>query len=87
MAGTTYVFGAISPVTKARLGYDQRQVAALGVAKEPRRLPGPPRRRALGREAGVGAGAAQNSLGYGWLWLIVDGRAPALPISMVSVRH
>jgi len=33
MAETTYVFGAISPVTKARLGYDQRQVAALGVAK------------------------------------------------------
>jgi hypothetical protein len=33
MAGTTYIFGAISPVVKARLGYDQRQVAALGVAK------------------------------------------------------
>ncbi|CAN6227869.1 unnamed protein product [Urochloa humidicola] len=33
MAGTIYMFGAISPVLKARLGYDQRQLAALGVAK------------------------------------------------------
>jgi len=28
-------------------------------------------------------GAAQNFLGYGWLWLIVTGQAPALPLWMV----
>jgi hypothetical protein len=90
MAGIGYLFGAISPVLKATLGYDQRQLAALAVAKN------------LGGYVGVVAGtlsaalpawamllmgAAQNLLGYGWLWLIVDDRAPALPISMVSDRH
>ncbi|BAF14546.2 Os04g0388700 [Oryza sativa Japonica Group] len=34
MAGIGYLFGAISPVVKAALGYNQRQVAALGVAKD-----------------------------------------------------
>nr|CAB3486858.1 unnamed protein product [Digitaria exilis] len=86
MAGTTYMFGAISPVLKARLGYDQRQVAALGVAKN---LGG-----CLGLVAGalsaaqppwvlLLAGAAQNLLGYGWLWLIAAAKAPALPLWMV----
>jgi hypothetical protein len=28
-------------------------------------------------------GAAQNFLGYGWLWLIVTSQAPALPLWMV----
>ncbi|KAG2565755.1 protein NUCLEAR FUSION DEFECTIVE 4-like isoform X2 [Panicum virgatum] len=88
MAGVGYLFGAISPVLKATLGYDQRQVAALAVAKN------------LGGYVGVVAGtlsaalppwamllmgAAQNLLGYGWLWLIVNGQAPALPISMMCV--
>jgi len=87
MAGTGYLFGAISPVLKARLGYDQRQVAALAVAKN------------LGGYVGVVAGtlsatlppwamllmgALQNFVGYGWLWLVVAGQAPALPLSMVS---
>jgi len=88
MAGVGYLFGAISPALKAALGYNQRQLAALAVAKN------------LGGYVGVVAGtlsaalpawamllmgAAQNLLGYGWLWLIVDGRAPALPISMMCV--
>ena len=34
MAGIGYLFGSISPVIKAALGYNQRQVAALGVAKD-----------------------------------------------------
>lgn len=87
MAGIGYLFGAISPVLKASLGYNQRQVAALAVAKN------------LGGYVGVVAGtlsatlpawamlllgAAQNLLGYGWLWLIVTRQAPALPLWMVS---
>ena len=88
MAGTTYIFGAISPVLKASLGYDQRQLAALGVAKN---LGG-----CLGLLAGalsatwppwalLTIGAAQNFLGYGWLWLVVAGKAPALPLWLVGV--
>ncbi|KAL5215056.1 hypothetical protein ABZP36_004208 [Zizania latifolia] len=88
MAGIGYLFGAISPVVKAALGYNQRQVAALGVAKD------------LGDCVGFLAGtlsamlpawamlligAAQNFLGYGWLWLIVTRQAPALPLWMMCV--
>ncbi|KAL6652768.1 hypothetical protein ACP70R_011693 [Stipagrostis hirtigluma subsp. patula] len=86
MAGIGYLFGAISPVVKDALGYNQRQVAALGVAKD------------LGDCVGFLAGtlsatlpawgmlligAAQNFLGYGWLWLIVTRQAPALPLWMM----
>ncbi|KAL6874362.1 hypothetical protein ACP4OV_013382 [Aristida adscensionis] len=86
MAGIGYLFGAISPVVKAALGYNQRQVAALGVAKD------------LGDCVGFLAGtlsatlpawgmlligATQNFLGYGWLWLIVTRQAPALPLWMM----
>ncbi|CAO2042025.1 unnamed protein product [Urochloa humidicola] len=88
MAGVGYLFGAISPVLKSTLGYNQCQVAALAVAKN------------LGGYVGVVAGtlstalppwammlmgAAQNVLGYGWLWLIVAGNAPPLPLSMMCV--
>ncbi|WVZ85334.1 hypothetical protein U9M48_032274 [Paspalum notatum var. saurae] len=87
MAGTTYIFGAISPVLKAILAYDQRQLAALGVAKN---IGG-----CLGLLAGALSatlpawallviGAAQNLVGYGALWLIVTGHAPALPLWMVT---
>ncbi|CAM0904897.1 unnamed protein product [Alopecurus aequalis] len=86
MAGIGYLFGAISPVVKDALGYNQRQVAALGIAKD------------LGDCVGFFAGslsamlppwamlligAVQNFLGYGWLWLIVTKQAPALPLSMM----
>nr|CAB3484333.1 unnamed protein product [Digitaria exilis] len=88
MAGIGYLFGAISPVVKEALGYNQRQVAALGVAKD------------LGDCVGFFAGslsamlpswamlligAAQNFLGYGWLWLIVTRQAPPLPLWMMCV--
>ncbi|RLM75201.1 protein NUCLEAR FUSION DEFECTIVE 4-like [Panicum miliaceum] len=88
MAGIGYLFGAISPVVKAALGYNQRQVAALGVAKD------------LGDCVGFFAGslsavlpswamlligAAQNFLGYGWLWLIVTRQVPPLPLWMMCV--
>ncbi|CAL5027853.1 unnamed protein product [Urochloa decumbens] len=88
MAGIGYLFGAISPVVKAALGYNQRQVAALGVAKD------------LGDCVGFFAGslsavlpawamlligAAQNFLGYGWLWLIVTRQVSPLPLWLMCV--
>uniref|UniRef100_A0A5B7CE29 Uncharacterized protein n=1 Tax=Davidia involucrata TaxID=16924 RepID=A0A5B7CE29_DAVIN len=82
-AGIGYLFGSISPVIKSSLNYNQRQIARLGVAKD------------LGDSVGFLAGslcevlpfwgalllgALQNFIGYGWVWLIVTGRAPSLPL-------
>ncbi|OMO99466.1 Nodulin-like protein [Corchorus olitorius] len=82
-AGIGYVFGSISPVIKSSLNYNQRQLSSLGVAKD------------LGDSVGFLAGslseilplwgallvgALQNLVGYGWVWLIVTGRAPVLPL-------
>ncbi|GLT81668.1 hypothetical protein SLE2022_001050 [Rubroshorea leprosula] len=82
-AGIGYLFGSISPVIKTSLNYNQRQIARLGVAKD------------LGDSVGFLAGslcevlplwgallvgALQNLVGYGWVWLIVTGRAPRLPL-------
>ncbi|KAL6960411.1 hypothetical protein U1Q18_038177 [Sarracenia purpurea var. burkii] len=82
-AGIGYLFGSISPVIKSSLNYNQRQIAKLGVAKD------------LGDSVGFLAGslcellpmwaallvgAFQNFVGYGWVWLIVTGRAPPLPL-------
>ncbi|KAL5581385.1 hypothetical protein UlMin_013827 [Ulmus minor] len=83
VAGSGYLFGSISPVIKSYLNYNQRQVARLGVAKD------------LGDSVGFFAGtlcevlplwaalfvgAMKNLFGYGWVWLIVTGRAPVLPL-------
>lgn len=82
-AGIGYLFGSISPVIKTSLNYNQKQLARLGVAKD------------LGDSVGFLAGslseilplwgallvgAIQNLIGYGWVWLIVTGRAPVLPL-------
>lgn len=82
-AGIGYMFGSISPVIKSSLNYNQRQVARLGVAKD------------LGDSVGfltgyicevlplwaaLLIGALQNLIGYGWVWLIIIGRAPPLPL-------
>ncbi|XP_068666426.1 protein NUCLEAR FUSION DEFECTIVE 4-like [Aristolochia californica] len=82
-AGVGYVFGAISPVIKSSLGYNQRQLSKLGVAKD------------LGDSIGfltavlceilpvwaaLLVGAAKNFIGYGWVWLVVTHRVPALPL-------
>ncbi|KAA8548241.1 hypothetical protein F0562_004498 [Nyssa sinensis] len=82
-AGIGYLFGSISPVIKSSLHYNQRQIARLGVAKD------------LGDSVGFLAGnlceilplwgallvgAFQNFIGYGWVWLVVTGRAPSLPL-------
>ncbi|GAB2229766.1 hypothetical protein Droror1_Dr00014020 [Drosera rotundifolia] len=87
-AGIGYLFGSISPVIKSELGYNQRQIAKLGVAKD------------LGDSVGFLAGslceilplwaallvgAFQNLIGYGVVWLVVTGRAPPLPLWAMCV--
>ncbi|KAF7095486.1 hypothetical protein CFC21_109048 [Triticum aestivum] len=83
VAGVGYLFGSLSPAIKSSLGYNQRQVASLGVAKD------------LGDSVGFLAGtlcavlplwaalligAAQNLVGYGWVWLAVTHRVPVPPL-------
>ncbi|KAL6497611.1 hypothetical protein OROHE_027240 [Orobanche hederae] len=82
-AGIGYLFGSISPTIKSSLNYNQRQVARLGVAKDlgdsvgflagsfSERLP---------LWAALLVGAIQNFVGYGWVWLVVTGRSPVLPL-------
>ncbi|KAJ6672232.1 putative NODULIN-LIKE PROTEIN [Salix viminalis] len=85
-AGIGYLFGSISPVIKSTMGYNQRQVAILGVAKD------------LGDSIGLVPGslcevlpiwavsligAVQNFVGYGLVWLIVAQKVPALPLWVV----
>ncbi|AQK58242.1 hypothetical protein ZEAMMB73_Zm00001d052858 [Zea mays] len=85
MAGIGYLFGAISLVNKAALGYNQRQVAALGVTKDLSDCVGflaGSLSAVLPSWAMLLIGSAQNFLGYGWLWLIVTRQAPALPLWM-----
>lgn len=87
VAGTGYLFGSLSPVIKSSLGYNQRQIARLGVAKD------------LGDSIGFLAGTLceilplwaallvgvlQNFVGYGWVWLVVTGRTPRMPLWAVS---
>ncbi|EHA8587646.1 protein NUCLEAR FUSION DEFECTIVE 4 [Cocos nucifera] len=87
-AGIGYLFGSISPVIKSSLGYNQRQLASLGVAKD------------LGDSVGFLAGtlcevlplwaalligALQNLIGYGWVWLVVTGRVPVLPLWVMCI--
>ncbi|CAN6585578.1 hypothetical protein EV1_015080 [Malus domestica] len=82
-AGIGYLFGSISPVIKSTMGYSQREVAILGVAKD--------WGDAVGFVAGslseilptwgiLVIGAVLNFVGYGMLWLIVSQRLPALPL-------
>lgn len=88
VAGVGYLFGgSMSPVIKTTLGYSQKQVALLGVAKN--------LGDAIGFVSGALSevspswmvllvGAAQNLLGYGVVWLVVTGLLPTLPLWMVS---
>lgn len=86
-AGIGYLFGSISPVIKSSLGYNQKQLAMLGVAKD--------LGDAVGFMTGLlceilpiwGAllvGAALNLVGYGWVWLVVTSQVPVLPVWAVS---
>ncbi|CAO2163827.1 unnamed protein product [Urochloa humidicola] len=81
-AGNAYTFPLYSPALKSVLGYDQRQVAMLGVAND------------VGENFGVVAGVLCNSLppwfvllvgaafcflGFGTLWLAVSGTVLGMP--------
>ncbi|KAG6686214.1 hypothetical protein I3843_11G006100 [Carya illinoinensis] len=87
-AGIGYLFGSISPVIKSAMGYNQRQVAILGVVKD------------LGDSIGFVAGSlsevlpiwvilligvVQNFVGYGLLWLVVAGMVPSLPLWVLCI--
>ncbi|XP_030531115.1 protein NUCLEAR FUSION DEFECTIVE 4-like [Rhodamnia argentea] len=87
-AGVGYLFGSISPVIKSAMGYTQREVAILGVAKD--------LGDAIGFVAGglcevlpiwaiLAIGVVQNFLGYGLLWLIVIGVLPSLPLWVLCI--
>ncbi|KAI9079673.1 hypothetical protein K1719_038294 [Acacia pycnantha] len=82
-AGMAYMFGAISPAIKATMGYNQKQLAVLAVAKD------------LGDNIGFVAGklsqvssisrvlivgALQNFAGYLLLWLVITHKIPSMPL-------
>ncbi|KAL6638723.1 hypothetical protein ACP70R_023582 [Stipagrostis hirtigluma subsp. patula] len=81
-AGNAYTFPLYSPALKSVLGYDQRQLAMLGVAND------------IGENFGIVAGVLCNSLppwlvllvgaafcfiGFGTLWLAVSGAVLGMP--------
>ncbi|XP_021286925.1 protein NUCLEAR FUSION DEFECTIVE 4-like [Herrania umbratica] len=87
-AGVGYLFGSISPVIKSAMGYNQRQIAILGVAKD------------LGDSIGFVAGSlceilpiwvilligvVQNFVGYGLVWLVIANILPDLPLWVLCV--
>ncbi|KAK9748484.1 hypothetical protein RND81_02G060500 [Saponaria officinalis] len=87
-AGVGYLFGSISPVIKSRMGYNQKQVSYLGVAKN------------LGDCIGFIAGylcqflpfwgvlligAFHTFFGYGLLWLFVTHKLPLLSFWMMCI--
>ncbi|CAJ1975065.1 unnamed protein product [Sphenostylis stenocarpa] len=87
-AGTSYMFGSISPVIKSSMGFNQKQVALLSVAKD------------LGDNVGLLAGKIslfspiwalflvgifQNVLGYGLVWLLVTHRIRSLPFWQLCI--
>ncbi|XP_058093147.1 protein NUCLEAR FUSION DEFECTIVE 4-like [Magnolia sinica] len=82
-AGIGYLFGSISPAIKSSLNYNQRQIARLGVAKDLGDSIGflaATLCESLPMWAALLVGVLQNFVGYGWVWLIVTGRVPALPL-------
>ncbi|KAI4343600.1 hypothetical protein L6164_010934 [Bauhinia variegata] len=87
-AGIAYMFGSISPIIKSTMGYNQKQIAMLGLAKD------------LGDNIGFVAGkisefsptwcvylvgVVHNFVGYGLVWLIVTHRFPSLPLWAVCI--
>lgn len=87
VAGVGYLFGgSMSPAIKTSLGYNQKQIGLLGVAKN--------LGDAIGFVSGALSemspswavllvGAAQNFVGYGVVWLVVTGQLPNLPLWIV----
>jgi len=90
IAGVGYLFGgSMSPAIKTSLGYNQKQIALLGVAKN--------LGDAIGFVSGALSevspswvvllvGATQNLFGYGVVWLVVTGQLPNLPLWMVRSK-
>ncbi|KAK3002310.1 hypothetical protein RJ639_022082 [Escallonia herrerae] len=87
-SGIGYLFGSISPVIKSAMGYNQRHVAMLGVAKD--------LGDAIGFVPGIlceifpiwvvlCVGVVQNFVGYGVLWLTISQIMPTLPLWVVDV--
>ena len=89
-AGNAYTFPLYSPALKSVLGYDQRQLAMLGVAND------------IGENFGVVAGVLCNSLppwlvllvgaafcfvGFGTLWLAVSGTVIGMPYRLVITNN
>ncbi|CDY16357.1 BnaA02g11610D [Brassica napus] len=89
VAGVGYLFGgSMSPAIKTSLGYNQKQIGLLGVAKN--------LGDAIGFVSGALSdvspswtvllvGAAQNFVGYGVVWLVVTGQLPNLPLWILFV--
>ncbi|KAL1209287.1 hypothetical protein V5N11_035352 [Cardamine amara subsp. amara] len=69
-AGRGYMFGSISPMIKSSLNYNQKE---LGVSY------------LMGILSEILPLWATLLIGYGWVWLIVTGRNPILPLWAVSV--
>ncbi|KAL2622999.1 hypothetical protein R1flu_003204 [Riccia fluitans] len=82
-SGVGYAFGSYSPIIKSVLGYDQRGISRLGVAKD------------IGDSVGLVAGylcdlmpiwalilvgALVNLLGYGLIWLIIVKQLTTVPL-------
>nr|XP_043615413.1 protein NUCLEAR FUSION DEFECTIVE 4-like [Erigeron canadensis] len=87
-SGIGYLYGSISPVIKSAMGYNQRQIAMLGVAKDIG--------DAIGFVAGslcevapiwvvLFIGVAQNFFGYGLVWLTVNHTLPPLPLWVLCI--
>ncbi|XP_076918979.1 protein NUCLEAR FUSION DEFECTIVE 4-like [Bidens hawaiensis] len=87
-SGIGYMFGSISPVIKKTMGYNQRQIALLGVAKDIG--------DAIGFIAGslcevapiwvvLFIGVIQNLVGYGLVWLTTIHTLPELPLWVLCV--
>ncbi|KAF3795468.1 NUCLEAR FUSION DEFECTIVE 4 protein [Nymphaea thermarum] len=82
-AGIGYLFGSLSPIIKSSLGYNQKQIAGVGVAKNLGDSVGflaGSLCEVLPTWAAIFIGALQNLFGYGWVWLIVTHRVPTPPI-------
>lgn len=87
-SGIGYLFGSLSPVIKKSMGYNQRQLAMLGVAKD--------MGDAIGFIGGslcevvpiwavLAIGVIQNFVGYGLVWLVVSRILPDVPLWVVSL--
>ena len=81
-AGIGYAYGSFSPLLKSTLGYNQKEINLLGNAKDIGDAIGLISgylMEILPTSAVIAIGGLENLVGYGWLWLIVTGRAAVLP--------